>query len=193
VIEMDRYMMGKLIAVSGISRAIGPRLPYHNNCHIEDVYRASIRYARLEGLDQEQTFILGTAALMHDVIYIPSGRYNEDMSCEVSTVVLGCLGYTVPEIKEVNRLISSTKMPTRPSSLDEKILCDADLDILGGEEFWDRQEQLRIELGIERIRWYREIEPGFLSRHVYYTESARRLRQAGVQANLERILRYEVV
>ena len=72
----------------GIIEPIAPKLPYHNLDHMLDVSNSCCRYAQLENLKSKYTFILKTAGLLHDVVYILGRRDNEERSVEISRNIL---------------------------------------------------------------------------------------------------------
>ena len=44
-------------------------------------------------------------------------------------------GYSKIQIEKISQLILATKVPQNPKNKLEKIICDADLDYLGREDF----------------------------------------------------------
>jgi predicted metal-dependent HD superfamily phosphohydrolase len=167
---------------------LAPINPYHNNYHLIDVATSCRRYAQLEGQNYHQTFILEIAGLLHDVIYEQDDALNERKSAEFAYNLLYRKGYSINEIKEVGRLILATKMPTDPQDILEKIICDADLDCLGRDDFFSKTELLRLEKHVDKAIWYCEILPEFLTQVQYYTESARQMRKEKLKENLEKLV-----
>jgi hypothetical protein len=95
---------------------------------------------------------------------------------------------TVEDKEHVARLIMVTKIPQQPKTLLESIICDADLDYLGREDFPAIAEFLYLELKAcgemsDRNR-LNELQLSFLGAHQYHTESSRKLRSNGLQNNL---------
>jgi len=170
-------------------RQIAPELPYHNLKHLAEVSNSCKRYAILEGLNLRDTYILATAGLLHDIVFIPDRSDNEERSTEVSLNILSKLDYSSKDIDDVSRLILATKFPTNPKDILEKIICDADLDYLGRYDFPERSELLRKEKGIDRKKWYTEIQPSFLNQVKYYTSSAKKLREHVLKENFEKVLK----
>lgn len=167
-------------------REMMPDQPYHNYDHACDVYRAAGRLADMEKVSPEDKYSLQTAALLHDVIMIPKNKDNEERSAEFSRNYLPTLGYTTHEIDKTTGLVLATKMPTNPHNLLEMIICDADVDNLGREDCLQKSECVRQELGIPKEQWY-PIALSFLEKHRYCTESARRIRNKGLQKNIEKL------
>lgn len=161
---------------------------FHSFGHAEDVYSVAMKYAETEGLDLEERFFLGTAALLHDLVYVAGYSDNEELSANVSGAYLPSVGYSSGEISRVQDLIRVTEIPTNPGSdLAKRIICDADLDNLGRSDFFDRNDLLRIEFGLEpSLDWYAK-SLKFLESHQYYTGSAKRLRDEGKRKNVEKL------
>ncbi|MFZ4564659.1 MAG: hypothetical protein ACOYNU_14870, partial [Bacteroidales bacterium] len=103
-------------------------------------------------------------------------------------------GYTTREIDEIAGLIMVTKLPQRPYNHCEQIICDADLDYLGRDDFYVNSFKLQYEWQIFDIRktnlaqWL-AIQVKFLSEHQYFTNSASTLRNVKKLEHLEEIKR----
>ena len=89
-------------------------------------------------------------------------------------------------------MIVTTKLPQSASTFLEKILCYADLDYLGREDFFMIAHQLKYEWNIMNIRhttlreWY-ELQIIFLENHQFFTKSARKLREEKKAENLKQV------
>lgn len=105
--------------------------------------------------------------------------------------VLPGFGYTREHVEIVRWAILATILPQDPQNFLEQILTDADVDILGHDDFMFRNGELRRELaffGKEYIdrEWYRR-QLKFLESHTYFTASARSLRDAGKLKNIREL------
>jgi hypothetical protein len=85
-------------------------------------------------------------------------------------------------------LIRATKIPQNPSNLLEKIICDADLDYLGREDFWEIGNKLFEELktlGLisNKYEWNQN-QLVFLENHSYFTNASQKLRNERKHQNL---------
>ncbi|HLC77655.1 MAG TPA: hypothetical protein VJH92_00860 [Candidatus Nanoarchaeia archaeon] len=170
-------------------------LPYHNFKHAEDVARVSRELAIKEGINSEGIFLLETAGYIHDIISEVGRKDNEERSIERGEYFLPTMGYTPSQVYRVKSLVMATKLPTNPKNLLERIICDADLDNLGREDFFEKNEALRQEFGItDKKSWYQD-SVNFLEGHNYYTRAARRYRGQMKSYNLaqlkQRITKYE--
>ena len=84
-------------------------------------------------------------------------------------------------------------MPMDQESRDklEQIICDADLDYLGRDDFHEIADRLRRELKehgkINSDRQWDEMQVAFLNMHKYFTETSINTRQAKKMQNLEEV------
>ncbi len=170
---------------------IAPTLPYHNMPHMVDVTRACMRYARAEGLGDYERLVLKAAGMTHDGVYVVGRKDNEERTVELARDILPGLEYPVDLpmdefLRDVSSAIMATKLPTSPRNKVEMVLCDADIDNTGRPDCLEKGELLRQELGLEKDQWYRGMLD-FLSGVQYYTDSARAMREQGLQENIERV------
>ena len=98
--------------------------------------------------------------------------------------------YSPQEIEQVESLIMVTTMPQYAKTKQEMVLCDADLDVLGREDFFITSFQLQLEWKIfgvmdSTLREWIKFEIDFLENHKYYTASAIKLREEQKQKNLK--------
>jgi predicted metal-dependent HD superfamily phosphohydrolase len=176
-------------AESRLERELSPNLLYHGVIHTRDeVVPAAQTLAGMEGLQGESLLLLLTAAWFHDIGHIEASANHELIGARIAADVLPAFGYTQDQVEIVRGAILSTKLPQSPSGLLEEILADADLDVLGRENFMQRNRDLRLELaflGTEFTdeQWYSE-QLKFLERHKYFTTSARALSDAQKQLNV---------
>tara|TARA_Y100000310_G_scaffold334725_1_gene415090 strand:- start:952 stop:1524 length:573 start_codon:yes stop_codon:yes gene_type:complete len=163
--------------------------PYHNFPHAIDVAEIAMKLGEQEGLGEEPIFLLGTAGYLHDTGYIVGRPDNEAQSVIINRPFLVEAGYTVPQIKEVDGMILATKIPTNPQNHMEQIICDADVDNLRREDFFEKGEALSQEFKVTDKNAWNKQSHGFLTTHQYYTQSARTRRGAGFRRNLSKLAR----
>jgi len=164
-----------------------PKLPYHNSQHAEEVVGACERLAYFAGLNENETFLLKSAAYLHDIIYEVGKKDNEERSAEVAQEVLEMMQYSPNEIETVKGLILATKLPTKPETMLQKIICDADVDNLGTENGLENGEKLRQEFGVrDRSKWLQG-NLQFFRNHRYYTPWARGMRNYGLRLNIRKL------
>ncbi len=171
----------------GLSR----NLHYHNLYHTEDVIRGVEKLANSEKVSEEELLLLKTAALYHDTGFLIRYNKNEEAGVGIARGSLKKYGYGKRQIEEIAEMIMATEMPQNPETKLQKIICDADLDNLGREDFYIRGELLRLELEKQGVKkspkeWY-EFTIKFLEDHHYFTESAKALRQEGKEQHIKEV------
>ncbi len=157
----------------------------------DDVVGAADRLAALEGVTDEALMLLRTAGYYHDIGYVEQRAGHEAIGIRIAGEVLPGLGYSLEQIQAIGGMIQATVMPQSPHTLLEQILADADLDVLGRHDFWEKNQQLRAELAaLGRVfsdpEWYEE-QLDFMRAHRYFTPSARMLRNAAKQSHMQKL------
>jgi predicted metal-dependent HD superfamily phosphohydrolase len=177
-----------------LRKELDPRLSYHCVEHTLDVVEAARRLTVLENIAPPAQTLILTASLYHDSGMITQYQDHETASVDLALKTLPRFGYTAREIDEIAGLILVTKLPQRPYNHFEQIMCDADLDYLGRDDFFMNSFKLQYEWQIFDIRktslagWL-AIQIKFLSEHQYFTNSANVLRNEKKLAHLEEIRR----
>jgi len=181
-------------ALERLGRELAPMLRYHCLTHTrDDVAVAAERLADLEGLQGEERLLLLTAAYFHDIGYVERRADHETAGMRIAQEVLPRFGYSEEQVQAISQMLLATQLPQAPLTLAEQILADADLDVLGRDDYWARSRELRAEweffgLQVSDDEWYRS-QLDFLSQHRYFTASARRLRQTTKQQHMARLKR----
>ena len=82
-------------------------------------------------------------------------------------------GYSKIQIEKISQLILATKVPQNPKNKLEKIICDADLDYLGREDFIYISDNFFRELKEKKIvknkKEWDQIQINFIENHNYFT------------------------
>jgi uncharacterized protein len=173
-----------------LRRDLPEGLTYHGYGHtVEDVVPAVGRLAAAQRLDGEDLHLLLTAAWFHDLGFIETRAGHEAVSIRLATEVLPGLGYSAQQVDTVGRIIAATVLPQTPTNLLGQLLADADLDVLGRDDYFARNVDLRGELAFfgetfTDVEWFsRQLR--FLQDHTYFTAAARDLRDAGKARNAQ--------
>jgi uncharacterized protein len=116
---------------------------------------------------------LKTAALYHDAGFLDKETGHEAISTRMAAKTLPALGYSPAQVERICLLIKATGTPQDPSNNLERVLVDAEQDVLGREDFLERSLQLRQELiakgeDVPLDKWYCE-QLAFLQTHAYFT------------------------
>jgi hypothetical protein len=179
--------------INTLEENLDPRLTYHNLSHTIDVMTAAMRLADMENVNGHDRELLKTAALMHDMGMLRTYQDHEYASTEIASEVLPDFGYSDENIESINKMILATRIPQSAGNILEEILCDADLDYLGRDDFHILSLSLKYEWDTMNINptslreWY-QIQVDFLSSHKYFTNSAKKLRQAAKSSYLDQIV-----
>jgi uncharacterized protein len=181
------YILGRM------RKELSPSLTYHTIEHTLDMHQASIRLMDTEHIhDEHERLLIETAAIYHDTGMMISYNDHETQSVLIAGEMLPKFGYTLEEIDEVAGLILVTRLPQMPNTLPEQILCDADLDSLGREDFFIESFKLQLEWNLNGIcltnleEWLR-FEVKFFTGHEYFTKSGRAMRQEQKWKNLQEL------
>lgn len=164
---------------------------YHSPEHTDDVIRSAARIGEGEGCSPSEILLLKTAALFHDTGYLRDMREHEKRGCELATEMLAANKAGSEEIETICGLIMATKVPQVPETRLEEIICDADLDYLGRDDYFIIAENLHREfLAYEKVKSDKEwmqLQINFLQSHSYFTKYSIRNRQPIVNENLKKI------
>jgi len=172
--EVEKYILQKL------EKELPSNLFYHDVRHTMDVRDAAERLAVMENLSADEITLLKTTALFHDAGFIYQYYDNEHLGVKMACDTLPSYGYSGVQITDISKLILSTSIPVNPKNLMERIICDADLDYLGREDFYSISYTLRrewAEYGKAKtlLQWYEE-QLAFMKKQKFFTESAIKLR-----------------
>jgi predicted metal-dependent HD superfamily phosphohydrolase len=164
---------------------------YHGVDHTSDVHSSVVRLAKLENLDDYNTKLVRAAAWLHDSGIMVKFEDHEELSAKMAAEYLPNFGFNESEIKLIRSMILATRLPQTAVTINEKILCDADLDYLGRTDFFIIGQKLRLEwelIGnkISLYDWYR-LQLEFLKNHHYFTKSAQILRNERKNSNMAEI------
>jgi class 3 adenylate cyclase/predicted metal-dependent HD superfamily phosphohydrolase len=180
--KAEHHVMGIL------QKNLSPSLYYHSIKHTKDVVKSVERIALLEGVTDEGLFLLKTAAIFHDAGFIEQYDHNEAIGARMAQEILPKYGYTEQHVKTIVELIHATQIPHKPINKLQEIICDADLDYLGRDDFEIIADNLRKELTemgkIQTRKQWDEIQVKFLNQHQYFTSTAINSRQQKKQENL---------
>ncbi len=172
-----------------------PHRHYHDARHVRECLGLFDGAAHLAQRPDE----VELAIWLHDVVYRPMRRRNEERSARFADWWLRASGVGDEVIARVRGLILCTRHVEDPRSRDEALIQDVDLGVLGAsaERFAEYERQIRRE-----YRWvpgplYRRrraaVLRSFLDREaVYRTEWFRERFEAAARHNLESTVRHLV-
>ena len=178
-------------AIDLLARQLPANLTYHAKSHTDDVLAEAMRYATIDGLSAREVELLAIAAAFHDTGFVKSLIANEALGADFARKAMRLAGtYSEDEIALVEQMIIDTtlvELPNGPQQIPStklsRYLLDADLSNLGREDFFDKGELQRRELGIDEAH-FRKRSLQLLTAHRWFTDAARNLRQKKKDENL---------
>jgi len=165
-----------------------PHRHYHTVTHVASVLRCAEELITAHPAAHADA--VRVASIFHDVVYDPRAADNESRSAELAVETTASLGWTADEAGLVRRLILATA-DHEPEGLDEAVLLDADLSILGAQPdtYTAYVRGVRAEYGhVDDEAWRAGrslVLQRFLDRpHVYATDTMRQTAERQARLNL---------
>jgi len=168
-----------------------PQRHYHATQHLRECLAL---FDTVRGL-AEQPAEVELALWFHDAIYSVTQGGNEAASAQWAREELAAAGVAAARIARIEALILATRHDAVPLDVDQRLLVDIDLAILGAprERFDEYERQIRAEYAHVPEALFaakrREILQGFVTRPaIYATEWFRASHESAARANLARAL-----
>lgn len=168
-------------------------LVYHDLQHTKAVVANATHIANHYQLNNEDFFVVITAAWLHDIGYFIDKTNHEEAGAAAADDILKEFNVDAALIEKVQGCIIATKIPQNPTGLLQEIVCDADLFHLGTEQFPDRSKLLRKEIELikhvnfDKKQW-RQKNIEMLQSHHYFTDYAKLLLNGQYQKNLDKLI-----
>jgi len=161
---------------------------YHNIDHTIEVVEAAEIIGRNCHISDRELEIVIVAAWFHDTGYYLGCNNHEEVSAQIASEFLLKHGKSKKFIEEIKKCIISTKVPQHPSSLLEKIICDADLYHLATEKFFEKSELLWKEFSkkdetVTSESWLNQSRQ-FIEAHRYHTKFGKEKLSPKLKKNL---------
>ncbi len=183
-------------ALTRLRNELSPELTYHNLWHTQcGVIPAVRRLARACDVSEKEEQLLVVAAAYHDIGFVEQYEDHEEVGARLAARVLPRFGFEQEDVECIQELIRATCLRARPDDRRpgdrlRQIIADADLDVLGRDDFMARSEMLWREVAAvqkpapaSREAWLLE-QLAFLEWHRYFTPEAQALRNEGKRRNL---------
>jgi predicted metal-dependent HD superfamily phosphohydrolase len=188
----QRYFDLKAAILNKLDKELPKQFYYHSYAHTVDMHDAAARIADYEHISGDDKELVLVAALFHDAGFIINRDDHEMHSCNIAKELLPSYNYTSEEIAIVCDIIMATKMPVSPKNKLEEIICDADLDYLGRDDFKEIGDLLFRELNeggaVQDLNEWNEVQIRFLTNHRYFTAFGKTNREEKKQENLRELL-----
>jgi len=179
------------IILDKLEKELPAYLYYHNVKHTVDVVTEVELIGWGEGCTDEEILLLKTAGLFHDAGHTIAYDNHEFYGTELAKEMLPKFNYSPEQIEKICSIIMATKLPPRPTTILENIICDSDLDYLGRSDFIPVSntlyEELKAQNKMGSLNDWNKIQVKFISGHQYFTATARSLREVNKQLQIERI------
>lgn len=174
------FHAAKAFILDKLESELSDHLYYHGIHHTLDVLYTVEELCYYEKVTPYEEMLLKTAALFHDSGFTVAAQEHERLGCGIARNHLPRYGYKAQEIERICGMIMATKIPQTPKNELEKIMCDADLDYLGRDDFYDIGRTLFEELKASNVlsseeAWNR-IQVSFLEQHRFFTPTNRKRR-----------------
>lgn len=153
-------------------------LVYHSVEHTRSVVSAFEEIGNAMNLSDKEMELGIIAAWFHDTGYSRKCAKHEFESIDIFDENMVKGDFTAEEVTLIHKLILSTKMPQKPSTALEEVLCDSDLHHLGTDSFYDLSKLLRREIEsvteneIGKEKWNRD-SYYFIRDHNFFTSYAK--------------------
>ncbi len=176
-------------------KRISNKYAFHNLQHTKNVVNAVKEISAQYGdITQEEQVMLQLAAWFHDMGYDKGPKDHENRSVEYATNFLKKYEVPITDIEVITGCIMATKFPQSPKNYLQEILADADLSHLGKEVYWDRCGKVRQEMALvsdvimDEQEWL-DFEIGFLKKHSFHSEAARKLYKKGKVKHVKQLVK----
>jgi len=192
MIKAAEFEMLKQNVLKRLENELPANLTYHSAVHTADVLEQAIRIAQEENINNDELMLLKVAALFHDNGFLKVYAGHEEESCRMMREQVDG-SFTGPELEKICGMIMATKLPQTPLTHLEKIICDADLDYLGREDFYQVSDLLKLEFLayciVKNAREWEEKQIGFFEQHHYFTATSNNKRNTAKQQRLTELKR----
>lgn len=173
---MADFRRFQTFVLTRLEDGLDSNLSYHSVDHTLDVVSAANRIAQEERMDEEITELINVAALMHDTGFLVQYFDNEPEACKLTREWMPQFGYQAEQIKVVCEMVMATRVPQTPPHHFARIICDADLDYLGRDDFFTIGHRLYQEFLIHGVvdgeqSWNR-LQVRFLESHQFFTATS---------------------
>ncbi len=177
-----------------LSKKLPKNLHYHAKSHTDDVLREVVIFALVDGVSIDDMRLLAVAAAFHDAGFIESPVDNERIGALMARKAMEESGiFSTEDIELVAQMIMDTRLIDTGRGLKQvastnlsRYLLDADLSNFGREDFFEKAELQRRELGYDRELFLRKTFD-LINNHRWLTNAALKLRQEQKAENISKL------
>ncbi|MEB2776198.1 HD domain-containing protein [Algoriphagus sp. D3-2-R+10] len=189
---MQGYRALRNQVLSNLKANLPKSLTYHALDHTIDVLNVCNQYIKREKLSEKDRYLLRTGAVVHDMGFLKGSANHEEVGAGMAETIMKNLGMKPEDIEVVKGLVMATKIPQNPQNHLQRIICDADLDYLGRQDYPEISQRLFEELKnmnvISTAQQWKDLQINFLKAHHYHTPFAIKNREPQKQIWLNKLL-----
>jgi predicted metal-dependent HD superfamily phosphohydrolase len=178
--------------LSNLEANLPKTLTYHAIEHTLDVLNVCNQYIKREKLPEEERYLLRAGAIVHDMGFLKGSANHEEVGAGMAEIIMKDLGVERKIIEQVKGLVMATKIPQNPQNHLQRIICDADLDYLGRQDYPEISQRLFEELKnmklISTDQQWKDLQINFLKAHHFHTPFAIKNREPQKQIWLKKLL-----
>ncbi|MES2062530.1 MAG: hypothetical protein V4456_11460 [Bacteroidota bacterium] len=188
--DLQVVKMVSAYVIELLSFHLPKEMVFHNLHHTEQVVVSVIEFSQDLNLSLNDRSVLQTAAWFHDTGYCYGYTNHEDISKAIAGTFLRQLHCKDEYIQQVNDCISATRIPQKPHTLLQEIICDADFFHFSRTTYQDDAGRLRTEWetflkkSFSSQEWDK-LNLDFLQSHSYFTSYGRDMLQERKERNIK--------
>ncbi|MFC5627044.1 HD domain-containing protein [Algoriphagus winogradskyi] len=189
---MKGYRILRNRVLSDLEANLPKTLTYHALEHTLDVLNVCNQYIKREKIPYKERYLLKAGAIVHDMGFLKGAANHEEVGAGMAEIILNDLGMNQRDIDVIKGLVMATKIPQNPQSHLQRIICDADLDYLGRNDYPEISQKLFQELKnmnvISTAKQWKDLQINFLKAHKFHTPFAIKNREPKKQIWLKKLL-----
>jgi len=180
------------VVIDRLKKELDHLCEYHNARHTLDVIEQTQVIGKTENLSEKELLLLRIASLFHDTGFFFQRAKHEEKSVEIFLEASNESEISEQDKAIISQCILATRMPQQPISILDKVICDADLDYLGRDDFFPIGDALFREMNrnneiSDTLAW-NNLQVKFLNAHRFHTNYSVQNRTPGLQENLKKVV-----
>ncbi len=180
------------VVIDRLKKELDHLCEYHNVRHTLDVIDQSQIIGKTEFLSAHELLLIRIAALFHDTGFLFQRTKHEEKSVEIFLDSSKDSEISEQDKAIISQCIMATRMPQQPISILDKVICDADLDYLGRDDFFPIGDALFREMNrnneiSDELAW-NNLQVKFLNAHRFHTNYSIQNRTLKLQENLKMVV-----
>ncbi len=175
-----------------LTEKLADTILFHNLAHTEYVVNNVSYIGKGAGLAERELELALICAWFHDVGFIVNPENHEEEGVKIAQSFLREHSVSEEDISQVERAILATRQPQKPLDKISEVVCDADVQHLAAEDYFERIVNLRKEWNLlsgESVskRKFYKLSLEFFQKHNFHTEFAKKEYHEQKSKNLEEL------